>query len=50
MSIFQTPAPTKAPKEGQAVGALTGRKDPPPTSDSGVSVRHVPNADSRTGR
>jgi hypothetical protein len=50
MSIFKTWSPPKAPREGQAVGALTGKKDPPPTQDQGVSVRHVPNADTRTGR
>lgn len=42
-SVFTEPSPGKATREGQAVGALTGRKDPPPTSDRGVSVRHVPN-------
>jgi len=50
MSIFHTPAPTKAPREGQAVGALTGRKDPIPSQDRAVDVRHVPNADERMGR
>jgi len=47
MSIFQTPAPSKATKEGQSVSSLTGRKDPPPTQDRGVSVKHMPNADAR---
>jgi hypothetical protein len=44
MSIFQTPSPGKATREGQAIGAVTGRKDPIPPVDPGVSVRHVPNA------
>jgi len=49
MSIFKTPAPDKAPREGQAVGSLTGRKDPVPTADRGVSVKHVPNANTSNG-
>ncbi len=44
MSIFQTPTPGKATRENPAVGALTGRKDNPPTADRGVSVKHVPSA------
>jgi len=43
MSIFHTPSPTKATREGQAVGALTGRKDPPPSTEQAVNVQHVPN-------
>lgn len=44
MSIFKEPHPGKATRENPAVGSLTGRKDPPPTADRGVSVQHVPNA------
>jgi len=43
-SIFQEAHPGKATREGQAVGALTGPKDPPMANESGVSVKHVPNA------
>jgi hypothetical protein len=43
MSIFQTPSPGKATPGGQAVGSLTGRKDPPPTNDRMPGVKHVPN-------
>jgi hypothetical protein len=44
MSIFKDTTTGKATREMPAVGSLTGRKDPPPTDDRGVSVRHVPNA------
>lgn len=50
MSIFNTPAPSKATVgDGFKVGPLTGRKDPPPTTDRAISIRHVPNADVRKG-
>ncbi len=49
MSIFQTPSPGKATRNGQAVGVNSGHKDPPPTADRAVSVKHVPNADGKKG-
>ena len=48
-SIFTEPSPGLATRENPAVGALTGRKDNPPTADRGVSVKHVPNASGRKG-
>lgn len=48
-SIYETAAPSKAPRNGQAKGSLTGPKFDPAVVKpaSGSSVRHVPNADAR---
>lgn len=42
-SIFQKPQPGKATPSPPAVSSLTGRKDPTPTHERGVSVQHMPN-------
>ena len=47
MSIFHTPSPGKATREGQSVSAVTGRKDMPKSNEAGVSVKHVPNSGGR---
>ncbi len=43
-SIFQEPHPGKATREGQAVSAVTGPKDPPMHNEPGVSVKNLPNS------
>ena len=47
MSIFHTPSPGKATREGQAVSAVTGRKDPPPSTEERVDVKNLPNTKAR---
>ncbi len=47
MSIFQEPHPGKATREGQAVSAVTGRKDPPPSTEERVDVKNRPNANGK---
>ena len=42
MAVFRQGA-VKATREKPAVGALTGRKDPPPAADRGHSVKSLPN-------
>ncbi len=48
-SIFQTPAPPKATREGPAVTPMSGPQDKPTYSDPPGNVRHVPTPQERKG-
>lgn len=48
-SIFQTPAPTKATREGPAVTPMSGPQDKPTYSDPPGNIQHVPMPEERRG-
>jgi hypothetical protein len=48
-SIFETPAPQKATREGPAVTPMSGPQQPVIQPDPPGNIRHVPNSDQRSG-
>lgn len=50
MSIFKTPAPAKAERDGGSVTPMSGDRTAPIVPDPMGDIRHAPNADSRGGK